>query len=205
VSTPPHLASTGAQATPPHREDGELVARARKLDVAAVEELCERLICVPRMAYVLNARTNSRLRSEDLRDLCQDVLVIVWKKLAEYDANVPLEAWVLGIVRLELMNWRRRIARGAQSIEPEHLDHHASPTAEPDHDRERLLSALARLGAEDSQIIRQRLVDELEFDDIAEQRGMSITAVKSRYYRSLQWLRVNLDVKANEGVHGEFA
>jgi RNA polymerase sigma factor (sigma-70 family) len=187
--------------TPPEVADGRLVARALAFEVAAVEELCERLLCVPRMATALNLRLNAGLRAEDLRDLTQDVLAIVWKKLSEYDGQVPLEAWVLGIVRLELMNVVRRLRRNADTLSDDLLDARAAAGAEPSHDRERLANALLRLKPEDSRIIRMHVFDELDFDEIAANQGLSITAVKSRYYRGLQWLRDNLEVAVPKERH----
>jgi RNA polymerase sigma-70 factor (ECF subfamily) len=172
--------------------DVELLRQALGGDPQAVEVLCGRLTCVPRMVQGLNARMNRPLGGEDQRDLCQQVLALVWRKLPQFDGQAAFEAWVLGIVRFELLNAARSLRRRPESGDEQALEHTAARSVEPGVDRERIWIALQRMDRGDSQIIRWYLFDECSFEEIAARIGASVSAAKNRYYRALQGLRVRL-------------
>jgi RNA polymerase sigma-70 factor (ECF subfamily) len=184
--------SVRAAAAASSEADLRLVAQALAGDPRAVEALCARLACVPRMIHGLNARMNRPLGSEDQRDLSQQVLALTWRKLPRFNGQAPLEAWVLGIVRFELLNLARRLRRRPESGAEEGLESAPARSGEPAVDGERIVEALARIGADDSRIVRLRVFDEHSFEEIAARLGISVSAARNRYYRALQELRARL-------------
>ena len=102
------------------RDDLALVRRVLRGDRAAVGELAARLQCVPRILRVRNTKAGAPLGADELEDVCQDVLLITWRKLAQYDGQAELPAWVYRICVLELQNAIRKHfrARGAPAGGP---------------------------------------------------------------------------------------
>ena len=71
---------------------------------AAIDEFIERMRCVPGILAALNARCGRQLDEHLLADVVQDVLIVVWSKLPEFQGTGRLELWVYRICQFELMN-----------------------------------------------------------------------------------------------------
>jgi RNA polymerase sigma-70 factor (ECF subfamily) len=169
-----------------------MVTRALERDELAVELLCQRLRCVPRMVHALNQRLNSPLRPEDQRDVVQEILAIVWRKLPTFYVGSAFEAWVLGIARFQVLNAARRGRRRPEASAADLADVPALPLERSLERGERVDRALARLKPEESSVIRLYLFDEQSFEQIARDSNLSVSGVKNRYYRGLQALRMIL-------------
>ncbi len=169
----------------PH-PDWFLVQAALRGDPEAIEQLANRLRCVPRILRGSNARMGRPLDEHDLADLSQDVTVIILEKLDQYAGRAPFEAWVYRICRLELMNGIRRKGRGRASGE---IDFEQIPDA-PDHqaeatDAEVVHGLLARLGGVEAEVLRLKHFDGLTFEEIGSRLGISPNTAKTRYYRGM--------------------
>jgi RNA polymerase sigma-70 factor, ECF subfamily len=172
--------------------DLAMVRRILRGERDHVSALAERLRCIPFILEALNARRGSLLSEEELADLSQDVLVVVWRKLGEYEGLSPLEGWVYGISFLELMNSVRRKLRSRQdSLALARLPGaEAEAVSDPDPWAfEDLHRGLLRIGKLHAQVIRLKHFDGLTFDEIARRLGISSNTVKARYYRGLGELR----------------
>jgi len=69
----------------------------------------------------------------------------------------------------------------------------AAPAPEPRYDLERLRRALAQIDPGDRRIVTLKHFDGLTFAQIAPHVDLVLNTVKTRYYRSLDRLRVILD------------
>jgi RNA polymerase sigma-70 factor (ECF subfamily) len=171
-------------------EDRVLVQRALRGESAAVEQLVERLACVPGMVRALHRRKGGPLRSDELEDVEQAVIAALWGKLAQFEGRARLETWIFRFTQLEVHKAldRRRRAR-AEDIDrhevPEARDEPAEPAVEP----ARLRDCIERVGPPASDILRMRHYEERTFDAIAAAMGESINTIKARYYRGLEKLR----------------
>lgn len=143
--------------------------------------------CVPRFLSVLNLRMGGRLSPHDLSDLAQDVFVIVWRKLPDYAGEGSLESWVFRICLFEARNYLRRRSR-QRGLNLEEIGEPATEAAAID-ELSGVLARLERLKPEERQVVHAKHVDDLTFEQIAHQLGISINTAKSRYYRGLARLR----------------
>jgi RNA polymerase sigma-70 factor (ECF subfamily) len=152
-----------------------------------VERFIARMSCVPRMLAAVNLRLGAPLDAHDLADLTQDALILVWRKLGSFDGRTPLEAWVYGVVRLELLNTVRRKRRRPEPVDDAEI--RARPTEpELDVDVELLRREIEKLEPEEAAMIRLHHYEDLTFDAAAARLGVAVSTAKSRYYRGLDRL-----------------
>jgi RNA polymerase sigma-70 factor (ECF subfamily) len=191
---------------PTASDDLALVQRVRRGDAAALPLLADRLRCVSRALQLLDRRNGSVLGPEELADLAQDVLVVVWRKLAEFEGRCPLEGWVYGMCALEYQNALRRqlrLRREAHAIvlqsgAPEHAALDPDPWA-----FEEVYDGLERIGREEAQVIRLKHFAGRTFDEIGRELRLSPNTIKTRYYRGLLELRERLEALDRERLDRE--
>jgi RNA polymerase sigma-70 factor (ECF subfamily) len=157
---------------------------------AGVASLANRLAFVHGLVRAIDRRRGARLSAEDVEDLAQDVLIVVWRKLDEFHGEVPLEHWTYRVALLEYMNLvRKRMRRplhGPLTAEAEDVE--ARPGTSNDL-LDTLEQALCRLDPADEEVVRARLTCESSFEELGRSFGMSPNTAKTRYYRGLELVR----------------
>src|SRR5262249_7628794 len=110
----PEFASSGPiEPAPRGPQDLELVRRALGGQRAAVDGLLARLRNVPRILAALNVRLGWPLQADEIADLSQDAVVLIWRKLDTFNGRSSLETWFYSIARNEFMNALRSKQRRA--------------------------------------------------------------------------------------------
>jgi RNA polymerase sigma-70 factor (ECF subfamily) len=181
--------------------DFAVVASALEGDAAAAETLIQRLGCVPRILHAKNAQMGARLGDEDLRDLAQDTLESVWRRLRTYEGRSSLETWLFTYCQHALLNAVRRIQRRKAAFRETDLDQLLDPRADAlarEQRFEALHRGLEQLERPAADVIRLKHFDALTFEQIAERQQLSLSTVKSHYYRGLTKLRALLDRRMRE-------
>jgi RNA polymerase sigma-70 factor (ECF subfamily) len=197
------MADGSERRTPSATDDLALVQRILRGERAVLSSLGERLRCIPRALQLLDQRHGRLLGPEELADLAQDVLVVAWRKLREYEGLSPLEGWAYGICALEYRNALRRGRRLRQ--EARVIASRAGPPDEAAHDPdpwafEEVHEGLRKIGREQAQVIRLKHFEGQTFEEIGRRLGLSPNTVKTRYYRGLEELRPLLEER--EGTSG---
>jgi RNA polymerase sigma-70 factor (ECF subfamily) len=169
--------------------DLQVTRRALSGDAVAREGVLTRLEIIPRVLCVINLRFGRPLSADDLTDLAQQVFLLAWSRLESFDGRVPLEAWAYGIARIEFLSSLRRNRRVPTSVDPDELPDQPESSAVPEIDAERLRSTLARLEHLDARLIHLRHFEDMEFEPIAHELGLTVVNARSRYYRALKRLR----------------
>ena len=166
--------------------------------------------CVPAILAAQNQRLGRPLGDEDLADAVQDTLIVIWKKLPEFEGRAALETWVYRFCYLELMNGVRRVRRRPErSLEEE--EQVAAHLAQVDRgevrfapvgsvDTEALFRVLDRLGPPGADVIRMKYFGQMTFEEIARLQDVSPNTAKTRFYRGLVKLRAMLE---GDGLEGE--
>ncbi len=169
-------------------QDSRLIDSVRRGDEASVRQFLERMQCVPRILATRNLRLGRPLGSDDLADLVQDVLVVIWRKLDGFPGYASLESWVYQICVFELMNEIRKRGRH-RDLAVEVRRQAASAQESSPWAHEELYRGLETLEPREADIIRLRHFDEKSFQDAAEQLGVPTSTAKSWYYRGLEKLQ----------------
>ena len=166
----------------------------------------QRLACVPRILAFQNRRLGRPLGPEDLADVTQESLVVVWRKLDEFDPATRFESWVYRICFLELMNYVRKVQRRRRLLD-EAKDHLAAEAHAPGTltmtESERFESvhvALGVLSEEEAVVVRLHHFEEQTFEEVGERLGIPMGTAKTRYYRGLEKLRAFLRNHEQEGT-----
>lgn len=186
--------------------DWKLVRAALRGDTAAVEQLVERLRCVPRILAAINRRHGGVLDGHDLADLAQDTVVLVWRKLSIFEQGGELDTWAYGIAMREFMNALRRKLRPLGRSDAREAGENGEIAARPEPDpleHAEIETCLAELDADEQRIIRLKHEDGLTFEEIGVRLGIPANTAKTRHYRGLRTLEARLTALWKEG--GEHA
>jgi RNA polymerase sigma-70 factor (ECF subfamily) len=153
--------ATRPSTTPSAPEDAFLLARARKGDASAFEEVVRRY---QRRVYGVALRI---VRAHDVADdVTQEAFLRAWRALDRFELGRPFGPWVC------------RIAANIA------LNHVRSPRA-----REEVLDrALASLPPEQRAVFVLRAFEELSYEEIAQALDLSAGTVMSRLFRARQRL-----------------
>ena len=174
-------------------DERDLVARAKRGDVAAYEELVR--------AYQDLAHRAAFLVGDaaEADDAVQEAFVKAYRALGRFREGSPFRPWLLRIVANEARNRRRSAGRRAnlalRVVEDRPADG-AAPSPEEAvlvHERRAALAAaIARLREEDRLVVTCRYLLDLSEAETATALGIPTGTAKSRLARALIRLRVLL-------------
>lgn len=128
--------------------------------------------------------------AHEAQDVAQDVYVKVWESAPAYRSQGSPMAWLLTVARNLA---RSRLRRSGRQIALDEETWNAIPAAAPDvEDRQLLQGALARLGAEEREIVLLHAVTGLKHREIAQLLELPLSTVLSKYHRGLKKLRAQM-------------
>lgn len=128
--------------------------------------------------------------AHEAQDVAQDVYVKVWESAPAYRPQGSPMAWLLTVARNLA---RSRLRRSGRQIALDEEAWNAIPAAAPDvEDRQLLQGALARLGAEEREIVLLHAVTGLKHREIAQLLELPLSTVLSKYHRGLKKLRAQM-------------
>jgi RNA polymerase sigma-70 factor (ECF subfamily) len=184
---------------PPHHADVQLAKDALAENALAHDSMGKRLECVQRFVQHRNRQLGKPLAPDELPDLAQDVVAVVWRKLGDYDGRASLETWIFRICSLELMNFARKKSRrasrrtevGTDEDGNTSMDWVPAPGEEKstNQDFEELYLGLSQLSTDDQAVLRRKHYDERSFEQIGHELGLKPSGVKHRYYSAVRRLR----------------
>ena len=184
-----------------HPEDLGLVKRALAAHAPSLEQLVRRLACVPAMLRERHGRLGALLSRDELAEVEQDTLVSLWAKLREFEGRASLETWAYRFMQNELLKALERRDRELRFVgDPERILASARDREAPEAPFEpaELLECIERVGLPASDIIRMRIFDDMEFEDIARRANRPVNTIKACYYRGLARMRELLAPRVRE-------
>lgn len=182
---------------PRHPEDRLLINDVLAGRPAARAAFVERMRVVGRMLAARNRRLAHPLQEAELADVVQETLLQVWRKLPTYRGDASLETWAWRFSSLELASARRKRARTSARLAGEVVDDVASePDDEPAPLDDELAALLKHLSPREAAVVRLVHVDTLGLREAAERLGISVSSVKTHYYRALEKLRAVIDSRS---------
>jgi RNA polymerase sigma-70 factor, ECF subfamily len=179
-------------------DEATLVARAKRGDAAAYEELV-------RMHQAIAFRIALVAAGEraDAEEAVQDGFVKAYRALGRFREGAPFRPWLLRIVGNEARNRRRSAGRrtGLTLRAAAAASGDAAPSPEAaalSHERrDELLAALAALDERDRDVLVHRFLLDLGEEETAAALGVRRGTVKSRTSRALERMRAILGNEAS--------
>jgi RNA polymerase sigma-70 factor (ECF subfamily) len=168
----------------PAPDEPFLLARARKGDLAAFEEVVRRY---QRRVYGVALRI---VRAHDVADdVSQEAFVRAWRSLDRFDAARPFGPWICRIAANLAVNHVRSPRAREEGLPDGHAQ---TPSADAgplaavlDGEARRVLDeAVAGLGPEQRAVFVLRAVEEMSYEEIAQALGISQGTVMSRLFRA---------------------
>ena len=180
-------------------DEAALVARAKRGDAAAYEELVRMYQDIAFRTACVIARN-----AADAEEAAQDGFVKAYRALGRFREGAPFRPWLLRIVANEARNRRRAAGRRAHLWERAAADEEVSGDAAPSPEavvlgrerRRQLLDVLADLGEDDRAVLACRYLVGLTEQETGAALGLRLGTVKSRTARALARVRASV----GEGV-----
>lgn len=136
---------------------------------------------------VYNYGLKRGLNGEQAQDLVQIVFMQIYRKRAQYNPKYAALAWLYVIARSELKDYKSREFK--EFIE---FDDSLSQSPEPPPNLERnqeVLHYMSDLGEKERQIVEDRYLNEMEYEEIAQKLQESESNIRQIVSRSLRFLR----------------
>ncbi len=188
--TPRRAAEQGSRS-----EYDRLLLRIKGGDRNALKELYEETARAV-YGYSLSICQNP----QDAEEIMQDTFLRIWQQADRYEADGKPMAWIFTIARnFCYMRLRRQNARLEDSLEELQEGGGVwepgknSPEIEQAAERQALLAAMTFLTPEERQAIFLHVLGGMKHREIAEQTGVPLSTVLSRYRRGMEKLRQNLE------------
>ena len=135
-------------------------------------------------------------------DAVQEAMLVVMKKLDQFDEGTSILAWCRAIVRLEVLRakqQRRRERTLAERLLDDAVDaafdqfQTASRSETDESWREAIERCLEKVPERGRRVLNARLVDELGYQQISERVGMTLEAVRKTLFRLRKQVRTCME------------
>lgn len=140
------------------------------------------------------------VQGDTVDDFAQETFLVAYRELERFDDNQDLGKWLRGIARNLVRNELRREAR-RRRIMQEGITEHLLAVLEPDRAQPRfedadfraLRDCLEELPEKGRRLIAARYADEWNASILADQFGMSATAIRLALMRTRRGLKVCIE------------
>lgn len=196
----------------------QLIRRAQQGDNGAFEEL---LLLHQKKVYNLCLRMSAN--PDDALDLSQEAFLRAWRSLGQYQFEASFSTWLFRLTSNICIDFLRRKKRRQETSLTESYDDSdegaelSVPDAQPGPEQQamtnetkiELARAMEQLSPEHREILQLRVIEDLQYEQIADILGVRVGTVKSRLARVRLALRKILktenyfDSASSEPVEGE--
>ena len=136
---------------------------------------------------------------EDAMDLLQDVLLSVYRNLANFRGEAPFVAWIFRIATFRCTDHLRKkklnVTEYQEMPDPGAQNNPAS-SFESAQSNSEIIRLMAMLPSDQRQVIELKFFQSFTFDEIATQLGINSNTAKSRLYAALKKMRSSEQAEA---------
>jgi RNA polymerase sigma-70 factor, ECF subfamily len=143
--------------------------------------------------YVWRALRRLGVHDADAKDMCQEVFLVVHRRLAEFDGSSSIKTWVYGITIRVASQYRRRARHRREELAAEVPDAATRPEQETDFRKRELLSrldaTLDRLDEHKRAVFVLYELEELTMNEVARALGCPLQTAYSRLHAARAFVR----------------
>ncbi len=129
---------------------------------------------------------------DDANDICQEVMVKVFGYLPKFERRSMFKTWLMQIARNTCFTMQAKLKRTRELKEVLEREPTIPKTERIVTEKMDIDSILSKLNKDDREMLVMRYIAELQFDEIAEACGLSLSATKMRIYRATEALKKEL-------------
>jgi RNA polymerase sigma-70 factor (ECF subfamily) len=145
------------------------------------------IACIPRLRRYARALVGNRAEADDL---VQDTMERGWRKLASWQRDGDMRAWLFGIMHNLYVDQARKTRITTEELD-EHLPDPSTDTAQAHRLEVRDMEAALRLlSAEQREVLLLVALEEMTYEEIAVAMQIPVGTVMSRLSRGRERLRV---------------
>lgn len=183
-------------------EDSLLAKGIRRKNGRSLEEAIDRH---GRTVYALCVRILSGLGEEqDVEECVSDTFLAVWQRIGEFDpGRASFRTWVLVLAKYRALDARRRLSGNREcggADDADVPDWRAESAFRGVEAREALHRALRSLDDLDRELVYRRYYLFESIDQLAEDHGLTVSAVHNRLWRARKAMRARLSPTSDKGV-----
>lgn len=146
--------------------------------------------------YVWRSLRHLGVHPSDLEDVCQDVFIVVGRKLASFEQRSSLRTWIYGICLRTASDYRGRAFRRREILHEEPPEEGRCPaqeaTASQREVRDRLVELLDELVEEQREVFVLYELEELTMREVAEVLDCPLQTAYSRLHAARRTLKEQL-------------
>lgn len=154
--------------------------------MAAFEKLCTKVY-----GSVNNLSRGITGRPDIAQTVAQDVLIKMMHGLPKLEEPKKFFGWLRKIT-INVSNTRLAKEKQEREKQERFFEQTAGDSEFSEPAKTTFDEMVSQLPVEDKAIVCLKILEDLEFQDIAEITGLSVSATKMRYYRALEKVRSNL-------------
>lgn len=149
---------------------------------------------------VYNASYNIVLNEQDAEEIAHDAILAAFSLLRDFKGNEScFVAWVKKIAVNKSIDKYRRDSRRPLLVDVEEFKEKIEDDDDETYSIEQVKAALAGLPEGYRVVITLRLLEEMEYEDIANRLNINESSVRSQYSRGIAKLKEVLRVNLNNG------
>lgn len=178
------------------QDDTPLIAAALQGDLEAFSQLVLRHQVAVRACLALRMDN-----PHDAEDLAQEVFVLAFRQLSEFDSTRPWGAWLRGIAFNLLRNYQRKARLQPRPVLDD-LDAVADQEVDAVHAEggevecyAAMRACLERLDAPSRDLVKSRYEEDVEVAELCRRLGKKHSAVTMHLYRIRQQLRACMELR----------
>ncbi len=172
------------------QDDNTLIEKALKGNQNAWKKLVKRH---EKALYGYTLRMTGN--PSDAMDLMQETFLAVCRNLPDFRHQSTFKTWMFSLAYYRCMDfYRRKKLALAEDQEPDAIEDQEQTFCPTENlqqlqTQQGLIDAVAKLTAEQKQIVEMKIFQQQTFDDVAMQLGLSTNTVKSRFYAAINRLK----------------
>lgn len=182
---------------PDIEREEKLVAQIRSGETERYREVIERFS--PMIFHIV--RRYVRRDEDQVDELVQEIFVLAWERLEQFDGRSKFSTWLYTLASNRCRDYAKNIRRKNERLseqEPDFLDRHWQNEETPEEVVERtetlqrLHEALEEMNPDLTRPLLMKVRDGYRYQEISEQLGVSVSALKVRVHRARKELQERL-------------